>query len=382
MLQTKNIIKLIALVLLLSCIKPYEPDIKANAENKYVISGRVTDNEGWQEVDVSLTSPIYTPMFKPVSGCQIDIYDDKGNDFSLEEFEEGSYRVWMDQQYLTTGSSYKVKVITPDQQELVSGYDTMPSGPQLDSVYYRIEDIPTSDPETNDRVMQFYVDLNAQSDDSPYYKWEVIETWEHKSQHAKEFYYDGFFHQIDPPDSSTYDCWATVFVRNVFTLSTTNLSQNTYQQYPLHHIDGHTSRLSVLYSILVRQLALSEYAYNYWEQLRINSNEQGGLYEKQPLAIVGNLVNLTHPDKKVLGYFYAASESIRRYFYKDIAGIDIDFDSYCRPEPLGRKGWKEFTAYDYPVYYYYGSNGLRILNYECVDCRLLGGTTTKPDYWP
>jgi hypothetical protein len=135
--------------------------------------------------------------------------------------------------------------------------------------------------------------------------------------------------------------------------------------------------------MLVNQFALSEGAYNYWEQLRINSNEQGGLYEKQPLAIKGNMMNVTNPDRDVLGYFYTTSVSNKRYFYHDVEGIELDFRDNCMEDPLGRMGWLEFSPEEYPVYYYFNEKGsLRIITRDCIDCRVSGGTTVKPDFWP
>lgn len=369
--------------MLFSCIKLYDPQIDSNAKNKYVVSGRITNTEGWQEVDVSLSSPIESPSYVPVSGCRVNILDDKGNIFLMEEYNPGQYLVWIGQEYLKPGISYKVMVVAPGREILVSGFDKMPAGPSIDSVYYSVNVIPTPDPDVNHRVMQFYVDLNAIGNYSQYYKWDVVETWEYHAAHPLEYFYDGTFHEVYPPDYSKNKCWSTNLVKNVFTVSTKSLSQNTYKQYPLHYVDGHTSRLGILYSILVRQLALTEEAYNYWEQLRINSNEQGGLYEKQPLAIKGNIQNATNPDNEVLGYFYATSESTRRYFYHDIEGIPLDFSNSCSEDVLGRFGWREFKPDDYPVYYYYNAVGaLKILGRECVDCRLMGGTTEKPDFWP
>jgi hypothetical protein len=291
----------------------------------------------------------------------------------------------MEQQYLTKGSSFMVKVKTPDGEELESAFDTMSNGPQIDSVYYSVKTIPTPDPTINTNVMQFYVDLDALGGDySRYYKWEIVETWEYHAKHPVEFYYDGTHHEVIPPDYTNNVCWTTSLVKNVFTLSTQSLSQNEYQQYPMHSVDGTSSRLGILYSILVRQLALSKEAYNYWEKLRVNSNEQGGLYEKQPFAIKGNIQNLTNPDKDVLGFFYTGTVSERRYFYHDIEGIDLVFVNYfCSEDPPGRFGFKEFFISDYPVYYYYNLQGyLRILSEDCVNCRILGGTIVKPDFWP
>jgi len=366
-----------------ACIKSYTPVIESNAENKYVVSGKITDKEGWQEVNVSLSSPIEISMYIPISGCQVTIKDDIGNSFQLEENDPGSYKIWLGEEHLIPGTAYMVSVHTPSGEIIESTYDTMQQGPILDSVYYEIEDLPTSNPDEFLRGVQYYVDLHAESVDCRNFKWEIEQTFEFHAANAREYYYDGEFHKIDPPDSSTYVCWTTSLVKNVYTLSTRDLSQNAFIKFPLHFVDVHKPYLAILYSILVKQLALSEEAFYYWEEVRANSHELGGLYEKQPYAIKGNLVNLTHPEKDVLGYFFAASESSRRYFYKDIEGLELDVTDYCNELPLGRKGWREYTWSDYPVYYYFPPViGLRILNNECVDCRLLSGTTTKPDFWP
>jgi hypothetical protein len=209
-----------------------------------------------------------------------------------------------------------------------------------------------------------------------------VETWEYHAAHAKEFYYDGDFHAIDPPDSSTFFCWSTASVKDIFTLSTKNLSQNKYQGYPLQFVNGTTSKLSVLYSFLIRQYVLSENAYAYWEKLRVNSNEQGGLYEKQPLDINGNIKVVSGNAKEVLGYFYTASVNSRRLFIPT-GGLEVDYFNFCNEEPLGHFGWAEFGPKDYPVWYYLPINvGLRILNKECVECEMMGGVTQKPDFWP
>ena len=381
--RIKNISFILTLVILSACIKPYNPKIDSNSQDKYVVSGRITSVEGWQDVDVSFSSPIQSPEYIPVPGCQVKVLDDKGNIFPLDEYQPGGYHVWMDKAHLAPGTSYQVKVTTPGGEELVSGFDRMSACPPIDSVYYMVKDVPISQPPFSARVLQFYVNLNAVGNYSQFYKWEVTETWEYTAAHPAQYYYDGTFHEIIPPDYSNYTCWTTNLVKNVFTVSTKSLSENIFKQYPLNYIDGHSTRLTILYSILVGQYALSEGAYNYWEQLRINSNEQGGLYEKQPLAIKGNLVNASNPDKEVLGYFYAASETSKRYFYQNVPGITVDSNTYCSEDLLGRYGWREFTPDMYPVYFYYNKEKkLRILSYECVDCRRLGGTTVKPDFWP
>jgi hypothetical protein len=378
------LILVLALALFLfACIKPFIPEIEEENINKLVVSGRITGQEGWQEVNISTAAPVGLAEYLPVSGCEVTVQDDEGNQYLFKEVTSGSYRAWIGQEHLVPGTAYMVTVITPGGELIESAYDTLTVGATLDSVYYFIEDVATSDPGVFARRMQFYVDLNAIEYDARNYKWEIKETWEYHSARPLEFYYNGKFHEVRPPDYSKMICWTNTMVKEVFLVSTMNSSVNVVHKHPLHFIDGHTSRLSVLYSILVTQHSISESTYKYFEVVKSNSGGFGGLYEHQPFSIRGNLVNKTNPEKDVLGYFYACSESSKRYFYHDVEGIELDFWDQCNEGPLPLSGWAGFMKAQYPVYYYYNESGaLRILNDDCVDCRVRGGTLTKPDFWP
>jgi hypothetical protein len=154
--------------------------------------------------------------------------------------------------------------------------------------------------------------------------------------------------------------------------------------FPLHFVDNHTSRLMYGYSLLINQFALSEAAYSYWDQLRINSSEQGGLYEKQPLSITGNLHNNINPDQKVLGFFSVSSVKSKRIFVRDIDNFSFDFTDFCSPETLGVGGLRSIDPSEYPAFLagnsfeYYGIQ----LSQYCVDCFSLGGINIKPVFWP
>jgi hypothetical protein len=80
-------------------------------------------------------------------------------------------------------------------------------------------------------------------------------------------------------------------------------------------------------------MAISETAYLYWDQLRINSNDQGGLYEKQPLAVKGNLEEVSGSGKAVLGFFHAASVSSIRLFLVN-PGLELTYPDYCNEYSL------------------------------------------------
>jgi hypothetical protein len=118
MLQIKKIYLILPLLLMFACIKAYNPLIESNAANKLVVSGRINDIEGWQEVNISMSSPVENPEYIPVPGCIVKILDDKGNVFSLPEDNPGRYRAWLQKDYLVPGRAYKVSVYTPEGETI------------------------------------------------------------------------------------------------------------------------------------------------------------------------------------------------------------------------------------------------------------------------
>lgn len=381
-----KIIYIVAILtmMLTSCIKNYEPVIESKDAVKYVVSGQVSTGEQVQRINVSITSPIGKPKYLPVTNCTVTIIDDNGGSYSAADVNKGNYEVYIPENMLVKGRSFKVEIVTPEGINIVSDFDQMQECPDVDSVYYIVEDLPTPNPEKVIRGIQFYIDLKAQSSTCRNFRWEGIETYEYHSTWPREWWYDGQIHHIFPADYSRFICWRTALVQNIFTLSTENLAANAYQLFPLHFVNNYSSpRLVYGYSLLINQYALSEAAYAYWDKLRINSTEQGGLYEKQPLAIRGNMHNVTNPDQAVLGFFGASAVKSKRIFVSNVQNLPIEYLPSCKPNAL-RKGFADIDPRDYPAYIYGDAEGysLASLDTECVDCLSLGGTNVKPAFWP
>ena len=374
---------LVSLMVISSCIKPFEPKIKSTDAHKYVVSGQVMNGDGNQTVNVSVTSSINDPQYQPVTGCLVVILDENENQFDMNDVGNGDYTTWIDPGFLVPGNSFMVEVTTPDGIKLASDFDQISSAPVVDSVYYIRNDIEGNIPGQFTLGIQFYLNIKGNDVNSRYYRWNLLETWEYHADYPLEWWYDGTIHHEVPPDYSRKVYWRTRKIPEIFTLSTNNLLENKSEMIPLHFIDNRTSRLAYGYSLLVEQFALSEAAYNYWDQLRINSGQDGGLYEQQPLSVKGNIKNLTYPDEEVLGYFSAVSVTYKRIFVSHVPDLPLDFETYCDPAVL-RKGLKEFTPKDYPAYLM-GDEVTWFpvwLNNECVDCTMLGGINVKPEFWP
>jgi hypothetical protein len=382
--RTNIVLSFLLLVLMTSsCIRSFEPDIRAIDENKYVVSGLVSEGDEIQTVNVSRSSPINDPSYLPVTGCTVVIWDDLGHPFPLQDAGDGDYTGTVDPSSLVAGRSFMVEIATPAGERIVSGFDTLFTSPEIDSVYYLREDIEGNTPGQFTLGIQFYLDFNGDETNSPYFRWDLYETWEYHSDYPLEWYYDGTVHHVFPPDYSLSVCWTTRRVPTIYTLSTRNLQENKYNLFPLNYVTNRTPRLQYGYSLLVRQHSLSERAYLYWEQQRINSDQEGGLYEKQPVAVKGNLSIPGDPEKEVLGFFGAGTVKTKRIFVRQVPDLPLDVATYCDRRLL-RNGLREITPSMYPGYLLGDQFGyfLILLEKECVDCLILGGINIKPDFWP
>jgi hypothetical protein len=368
------------LLLFSTCIDPYFPKIESKESRAYVVNGFITNQEGYQTVSISLTTQLDKPIFTPLVDCIIKITDDHQNVFSLSEFEPGSYRVWMNSSDLATGTLFKLSILTPAGTIIESFSEKMLDCPDVDSLYYLRKDLPTNSPSVTKKGIQFYIDVDGKNNDCQYFRWDIEETYEYHSLYPIEWFYDGIINRVSPPDYSRSVCWLTLKIKDIYTLSTKNLTQNTFKKHPLNFIDNQTPRLLFCYSLLVKQYALSESAYTFWEELRINSEESGGLYEKQPLPIVGNLINITNPDQKVLGMFSVSSVKEKRIFVRNVEGLENEYSPPCALQYL-KFDFKDIEQREYPAYFVWVNNWPWLLQPSCVDCLILGGTNVKPTFW-
>lgn len=371
----------IILLATISCIEQFTPKYEKELTNKYIITGEINDIEGYQYITISMTSPIDKPNFLPLTDCIVEVHDDKDNKFIFSEFEDGKYRSYINGNFLVPGTSYKVRIETPAGETIESDYDQMPVCPNIDNVYYERVDLPTSNPNEFVNGVQFYVDVKGSENDSRFYRWEIVETYEYHSFYPIQIYYDGRLNKIEP-DYSKYYCYQTQPVKNIYTVNTSSLLNNNYKKLPLHFVDNKTQKLQHQYSIEITQLALSNEAYTYWNQLQQNATDQGGLFDRQPFNVISNLKSTKNSEVKVLGFFYACSKKSKRYFFSNIPNLNFNFFGMCEPQKL-EMGFSPYSPEDYPVYCVIMEDGsLGVASSQCFDCTLLGGTTTKPTFWP
>jgi hypothetical protein len=365
-----------------SCVKEINPDLKSDDAKKIVISGQLTDLSGYQNVSVSYSSDIIKPTLTHIKNCSVKLESSNGLEYDYTEYQDGEYRVWIDSASLNFNEDYRIVVITPDNQVIKSSWEKFYSCPKIDKAYYEPEIKKGSFHQDDIYGLRFYMDFKGSETDSRYYKLDLVETFEFHTTYPIEWWYDGILHHESPPDYSKSVCYITLPIRDVYVLTTDNLQRNEFKRLKLNFVYNESQRLSHTYSLLYRQMALDFKAFTYWNQMKINMTQEGGLYNNQPIAIKGNLMNTTDTTKDVLGYFTVARAKEYRIFVSG-GGFDL-IDNTCTSVSL-RYGLREILPNMYPAYLMGDETGYQnvLLSEACVDCTsVANGKTTKPDYWP
>jgi hypothetical protein len=172
--------------------------------------------------------------------------------------------------------------------------------------------------------------------------------------------------------------------------NTNHLTSDRIIDYPLHFVSTETNRLRILYSLLVKQYAISQAAYEFWKMHDDLSENAGTLFDPIPSQVTGNIYNLNDPEEPVMGYFEASGVSTRRVFVSDenlpgnvFVPSDFEFCQFLVLENPGNlnsllgQGWIYIDEY-------YDMNILMVRltnNVKCFDCTLTG-SNKRPDYWP
>jgi len=376
--KTKYIflIWILPMMLLLSCIDEYWPDLN-RYDNLLVVDGVISSGEGPFTINLTYSADINYPRYIPYRDCSVKITNGSGLEVILIEEKRGSYITPEGEFSGTVGEQYKLTVQTPNGRIYESPWETMLEPVEIDSIYTAIEYHQTNT-ENHDLVgCQFYLDTKSSELDSTYLWWSLEETYEFNSDFTLEYIYRGSIEPFANWDS-VYTCWRTDQVKQIFVSNTVDLMEPRIEKFPLHYVDTESRRLSIRYSLLVDQYTINRQVYEYWENLKEQVEEDGTLYSSQPFQVRGNMMNINDPSEPVLGYFIVAGKRTKRIYVNRPPGI-LFYYSEC--QPVFDMGLGFSRPWQWPIYITTVDGRMATAGKSCFDCTLKGGSTEQPDFW-
>ena len=329
----KSLIKAFALLIVVlaayTCIDPYYPKLD-DYESILVVEGLITDENTPYEVRLSRSFRNEDSIPEKINDAEIFVSDETGNKSYLGNYGNGIYRT--DPAGFTgeTGKTYTLHINTADGKEYKSEPVVMLPVPGIEKLYYeKDEEYSNSQSESNEGI-RIFVDTEQGTGDIDYVRWEYEETWKFRLSDYKRYTYinDSV---ILPINVVKEYCWRTI--KSSAILIGSVLPGQTYQikKAPVCFIpSGISDRLTIQYSVLVRQYSVSREAYEFWDNLK-QVNETGGtIFDKQPYAVISNIKNINDPEEKVLGYFQvSAVQQVRKYITPgDVFELDLPYFQY------------------------------------------------------
>jgi hypothetical protein len=361
----------------ITCTKPFNPPEIAETDSYLVVEGFANPGPDSTFITLSRSRRLGdTGTFVQESRARVVIQSRQGIEFPLTEISPGRYGGSLN---LNPSEQYRLKVSTAAQSVYESAYEPVMITPPIDSLTWKY-----------DGDVTIYVNASPLQDQPGFFRWDFEETWQYTS------FYDSFYDwengQINILDSAHQrtNCWDSSRSTKILTGATEALTVNVIREFPIQVVPYRDQKMGVDYSILVRQYGLTRKAYDFWQEIKKNGTQVGGLFDPLPTQLFGNIICVNNPKEIVIGYFNIGTVTTKRIFISN-----TELFNWVISRPTGFCEAKFIQNADSLVYFlsnpaydiaFINSSpglpaGIAIAPIECIDCKMAGGTTKKPGYW-
>ncbi|QHT65542.1 DUF4249 domain-containing protein [Rhodocytophaga rosea] len=363
-----------------SCIEPYNPPAIAEAENYLVVEGFINSGTEPSTFYLSRTrTQADTNNLIPEIGATVYVEGEQGDRYDFSEQNDGQYNsVPLN---LTFNARYRLHIRTRTNKEYISDYVALKATPAIDTLTWAV---------MNDGI-QIYVDTHDPENDTRYYRWDYEETWQYNSAYYSNFEFVSKDSSMATREDQIFICYKSEKSSEILINSSVRLAQDVIYRNPIIFTPALSGKLTYKYSVLVKQYALSQDAFNYWQILQKNTESTGSIFDAQPSQLKGNITCVTNPEEPVIGFVTASTLQQKRLFIEgrtlpfpfiEVGYTNCDMDTI----PNIKKNLSDTFANGalLPVFSIAGPLGITAYTFSyqnCVDCRAKGGTTQKPVFW-
>lgn len=369
------LLSLSMLMIFVGCKDPYDMPPSSVDDSYLVVEGYLSANSP-TTIKLSKTFKLDdTARVRPELMASVAVESKNGSLFSLSSVGNGIYQI--EQLPLQTNDQYRLHIRTINNKEYYSEYIDYKPTPAIDSISWR----------RVDKGVQVFANTSDPQNNTRYYRWDYDETWEFHSPFLSNFDYVN--NQIVTRDQNLNIsvCWQSSTSTNILLGSSAKLARDVIVEAPLTLIPNRSWMLSVKYSILVRQYALNERAYQYWQNMMKNSEKIGSIFDPQPTELKGNIYAASDPKEIVIGYISAGTVEEKRHFIDRRQVPNWGYGHGCFEEIVANKkdsledvfGDGAFEPINEAVTPT-GEQGYSYSATDCVDCRLKG-VNVRPPFW-
>lgn len=342
-----------------------------------VVEGFINSGNDSTHIKLSRTvKPNDSVLVKPERAALVLVESSSG--YSQYLFETGAGEYAAGPLAINPAEKYRLSIQTNNGKQYVSDFVDVKPVPPIDSINW----VRTAG------GIQVYANTHDPQNTTRYYAWQFNETWEFRSKYISNWeYINGMMVPRYNP-SGLYTCWQSSASTSILIGSSAKLTDDVIHRAPLAFIPDDSWKLSVKYSISVKQSALSKGAFDYLEKMKKNSEQLGSIFDPQPSTSSGNIYCATDPNEMVIGYMYASAIVEKRIFINRSEVPGWRYNLYC--DVITVPNNRDSIDLAFTGNYNLVMNEVRergfLLGYTgstalCIDCTLRG-TNIKPDFWP
>jgi hypothetical protein len=372
------------LLLLSACREPFNPEIEPSDLKVLVVEGYL-DTEGLPSIlNLSYTRNInsddsFTPSFP---NANVFLESESGVQYPLTSLGNGSYEF---AQNISEEGSYRLRIFVNDGNSYSSEMLKPILTPEIIDVGF----------EKNEEGVEVYLTTKG-DENADDFLWTFEETYAFRPKLPTAYRYDPDRKTVvlATEENRTDLCYRDVLSSDLILETSSRFEDQFVFRQSINQILTGDERLTVKYSILISQKALSKEASEFWEVMRKNTDDLGSIFSPLPSNIGGNIKNDQDPDAPVVGFLSLGTVKQRRLWidFRDvIPWVRIDAPEYfgCIAEPdtvLIIDYESAFQSGGYlpaiPIFCdtCYDPIGFRKAERRCVDCTLRG-SNVKPDFW-
>ena len=361
---------------LFGCREPYDPEIE-KYENILVVDGLITNSEGPNEVILARSYSYEESYGSPEEGAVVVIRDEELNEYLFTEEQPGHYLSGPGLVGIP-GRSYQLFIATSDGEAYESDWVEMRPVPPIDDIQYTFMELPSENNVQGKYGAQITVSTHDPENETRYYRYEWLETWEFLTPIVSSFYLN------------EQRCWRSSRSDRISIATTEHLKQDVLSKHPLFTVTTDNNRLKIRYSAMIYQYAMSRDSYSYWKDLQEITQNTGSLFDPIPARVEGNIYHLPDAKLPVLGIFQASAVTSARVFISreelpSSIYVPGGFESCNFYTSSDTAEWDQYEAWKFEFVDEYVDGGTPFRIYTespvCFRCTF-SGTNQRPDYWP
>ena len=299
--MNKIYVFLIFSLLIIGCKERYESPVVSPTTGYLVVEGVVNSGQGGTVLTLSRTTKLDTRDIEYERGAQVKVEGEDKTTYTLLESQAGRYTA--QNLNLNTAKKYRLNIKTSNGKVYLSDFVVVKNNPPIDSITWK----------RGDGGVQLSINTHDPLNNTRYYQWEYVETWEFQSEFQTFIKYDvkisvngvktysAVYRDTNNAqffDSTQYYCWQTFNSAKILLGTTAKLNEDIVY-LPLTLIPKASIKLKLQYSINVKQYSLTKDGYDFLDIVRKNTEQTGSIFDPQPSGVYGNIHNASDATEQI-----------------------------------------------------------------------------------